>query len=788
MLKADLHVHSKFSDHPDEWFLQRLGANECYTEPEFIYKQAKEKGMDFVTITDHNDIRGAVYLAEKYDDAIVGVESTVYFPEDGCKVHVLLYGLNQKQFEEINDIRENIYRFRDYIKNENLAYSVAHATYSVNGKLSVSHLERLVLLFDVFESINGGRNKINNNGWIEIIESLNRDVIEKFQAKHNIEPLGPTPWIKGFTGGSDDHGGIFIAQTWTESSANTKEQFIKSIKNKATLGKGRHNDFQSLAFTIYKIAYEFSKRKSGNLSQSIFHKMTQTLFEQKQLSIADRMKLYRLKSSSAKSGHRITKALVNLIENIKNNSDKSLGDKLDVLYDDIAIITDEFFMTLLESLEEDIKSGNIPEIIKNLSASIPGVFLSIPFFTTLSHLYSTREIISEMKENIGARQNRKTKRVLWFSDTLTDTNGVSVTLKKVGWLAHKENYDITLVSSLAPEQLSDDIPPNFINLPYMYSFKLPSYDTYLMKIPSPLASLKILYDYEPDDIILSTPGPVALMGLLAAKLMSTKSIGIYHTDFTLQAASITKDESIGEVFEHYTRWFFKACDEIQVTSEEYIRILEMRGFDKKVMTVFDHGIDAELFRKKPLTDEAAKFIVKKDGIDLLFTGRLSRDKNLDFLLDVYKRIIDNYRPDINLLFVGDGPYLEEFEEKARHFDRVKCTGGLNREMLPELYANSDIFVFPSNTDTFGMVVLEAQACETPVIVSDIGGPQRIAHHQKTGLIAKADDIDDWYEKIIKIIEMKENQPEEFETMKKLSRKLAIERYDWRKVMDDIVKP
>ena len=62
MKKVDLHVHSKYSNHPSFWFLQRLGAGESYTEPEYIYQWAKEKGMDYVTITDHNNITGALEL------------------------------------------------------------------------------------------------------------------------------------------------------------------------------------------------------------------------------------------------------------------------------------------------------------------------------------------------------------------------------------------------------------------------------------------------------------------------------------------------------------------------------------------------------------------------------------------------------------------------------------------------------------------------------------------------------------------------------------------------------
>ena len=150
MTKVDLHCHSFYSEHPSEWFLQRLGAKESYTEPQLIYDELIAKGMDFVTITDHNRIDGALILKNKYPEKIIiGLESTAYFPEDNCKIHILIYGLDREQFEQIQQLRTNIYELRDSLKEQNLAHAVAHATYSVNGKLTQDHLEKLLLLFDV---------------------------------------------------------------------------------------------------------------------------------------------------------------------------------------------------------------------------------------------------------------------------------------------------------------------------------------------------------------------------------------------------------------------------------------------------------------------------------------------------------------------------------------------------------------------------------------------------------------------------------------------------------------
>ena len=100
--KADLHVHSKHSDRPSEWFLRRIGAPESFVEPAEIYRRARQRGMDFVTISDHNCIRGALEIAD-LPGTFISNEVTTYFPEDGCKIHVLVFGIDEEQFRAIQN-------------------------------------------------------------------------------------------------------------------------------------------------------------------------------------------------------------------------------------------------------------------------------------------------------------------------------------------------------------------------------------------------------------------------------------------------------------------------------------------------------------------------------------------------------------------------------------------------------------------------------------------------------------------------------------------------------------
>src|SRR5207249_9740011 len=124
---------------------------------------------------------------------------------------------------------------------------------------------------------------------------------------------------------------------------------------------------------------------------------------------------------------------------------------------------------------------------------------------------------------------------------------------------------------------------------------------------------------------------------------------------------------------------------------------------------------------------------------LLYVGRISREKDLDLLADAYRRLRKEGLP-VQLFIVGHGPYSEAL---ARALPEAFFTGYLRGAELATAYASADIFVFPSTTDTFGNVILEAQACGLPVVVSDSGGPKELVENHTNGLITKSHDLEDF---------------------------------------------
>jgi hypothetical protein len=183
-----------------------------------------------VTITDHNTIAGSLAIAH-LPRTFLGTELTAYFPENGCKVHVGVLGLSESQFGEAVDLRKNVYELVGYLRQEDLAHFLAHPLYDVNGKLSVETVEKFLLLFNAFETRNGGRDRRFNELFEQIVLSLTPELMERLANRHGLEPYGERAWLKGMTGGSDDHSGLYVGQTYTETADGaTLESFLDSIK------------------------------------------------------------------------------------------------------------------------------------------------------------------------------------------------------------------------------------------------------------------------------------------------------------------------------------------------------------------------------------------------------------------------------------------------------------------------------------------------------------------------------------------------------------------------------
>ena len=147
--RADLHCHSDASNKAAEAALNAISCPECYSDPHAVYEQARRRGMDYVTITDHDSIEGVLRIGD-LPGVLVGEELTCWFPEDDCKMHVLVYGITRDDHAALQSLANNIYDVAEFIERQQIAHAVAHPIYRQNEKLERWHLERLLLLFKGF--------------------------------------------------------------------------------------------------------------------------------------------------------------------------------------------------------------------------------------------------------------------------------------------------------------------------------------------------------------------------------------------------------------------------------------------------------------------------------------------------------------------------------------------------------------------------------------------------------------------------------------------------------------
>jgi glycosyltransferase involved in cell wall biosynthesis len=241
-----------------------------------------------------------------------------------------------------------------------------------------------------------------------------------------------------------------------------------------------------------------------------------------------------------------------------------------------------------------------------------------------------------------------------------------------------------------------------------------------------------------------------MLGLWIADLLNIPVSGIYHTDIPSYAGRLTSDPGIEEMAWQLIRFFYSRMERVYVLSDSYRDKLTKRGVPAEKIRRFAKGIDIDFFRNNGTSSEFRKQRNLEDKIVLLYVGRVSKEKDLDVLHRSYRAIRDDY-PNLALVIVGDGPYLKELKERMSDLNEVIFTGFIEGKELADIYCGSDIFVFPSTTDTYGTVLLEAQAAKLPAVVSDSGGPKEVILDGETGIVTKAKDAQSFAAALVKLI-------------------------------------
>jgi glycosyltransferase involved in cell wall biosynthesis/predicted metal-dependent phosphoesterase TrpH len=755
--RCDLHIHSRHSARSEEWLFRRFDFPDSYSDPKQLYDQLLRRGMDYVTITDHDSVDGCLEIAH-LPETFISEQVTTYFPQDGCKLHILVWRISERQHRDIQTVRENIFELQRYLQDAQIAHAVAHPLYSVNGKLQAAHLEQLILLFKHFEGVNGLRDALLSELAQTLFKQLTPEKIDALAHRHRIMPTHAEPWRKILVGGSDDHGGQFAASAFTETpAANSAAQFLDFVRNGdcSACGKGGTPLILSHGFynTVGCFIQDRFHEKLGP-GAALLEKMFSRFMEGRaptEFTLKEKTDFIVQGVLSGKIFEFAKPANVSLWKELSGYFARpEIKAKLAAQLDKVSeperrtflmanMVAEQLAFRFFNKFVKELSNGNMVESMQALSAIAPILVILTPYIYGFhSQAPSRKWLRTVFKELTGevpiALQNRKRA---WFTDTLDDVNGVATTIRKMTAAGAAEGKELVVVASRSDLELSN-IPIK--NFPPIGEFELPEYELQKLSFPPILQMLNYIQRERFTEIIISTPGPVGLTALLAAKMLNLQTTGIYHPDFPQYIRILTEDSFLESVTWGYMHWFYGQLDTVFVNSEEYRQSWIKRGFDSTKLKILPRGLDTDLFH--PDRRDSAffeRFGACNGEVRLLYVGRVSREKDLDLLAAAYRRLRDEGLP-VQLFVVGHGPYSEAF---AKSLPEAHFTGYLKGAELATAYASADIFVFPSTTDTFGNVILEAQASGLPVVVSDSGGPKELVEENRNGLITKSRDVEDF---------------------------------------------
>lgn len=749
-MKIDLHVHSKYSTRPSQWVLQKLGCQECYTEPQTLYRLAKKRGMTIVTITDHNVIDGCLEIAD-LPDTFISEELTTYFPEDGCKAHVLAYDINEAQHRDIQKARENIYDLVHYLQENHIPHSLAHPFWSVNDRLTPDHFEKFLLLFKNLE-LNGARDA-RLNDWLKIMLSqLTPSDIGALAVKHGIASCMHNPWQKNLTGGSDDHSSLNIARMFTQvEGAINLNHFFHGLNSGHATPQGQASTPLTLGYNLYSIAYQFYRNKydlgkyaDNSIFIKFFERFLLTNLEPKnQLGrfqyYREKIKYYFKSSSQNNQADPLISLIINETTKAPRKSEDKPGKQWFQILNNISI---NILKQFNEHLHQAVARADLLDLINSFTSS-GIIYLGLtPYLAAFSSFSKDRslglEIIRhsmERKPGGGANLNALSQfNLAHFTDTLYEVNGVGLTLQRQLQAAISANKKYTLITCDTEARLPQQGVRNFVPIGVFHFSEYPQQNLFH---PPFFEILNYCYEQHFTHIKTATPGPMGLAALVVARLLHLPLWGTYHTAVPQYVQYLTGDAGMEELMWKYIIWFYNQMDLVFVPSGATAEELAQKGIEPQKIRVYPRGVDVELFHPAKRNGVLEKRYQVKDGLKLLYVGRVSKEKNLQLLASAFKTLIHSH-PELKLFIVGDGPYLEEMRREMWGSPCV-FTGYLAGEDLAEVYASCDLFVFPSTTDTFGNVVLEAQASGLPVIVTDSGGPQENVLDGITGIIVPGDD-------------------------------------------------
>lgn len=717
--RADMHCHSSASEISRLGVQRAVGLPECATPPEEVYELAKRRGMEFVTITDHDTIDGVLQIADR-PDVFISEELTVGFRGEPQAVHVLCYGITPEDHEWLQAHNDNVEQCAIYMHERDIACALAHPYYSVAAPLTARHRRRLAEMFRVWEVRNGARARELNMPAATYIGAL--------------DGAG--------TGGSDDHAGVDIGRTWTEvPAAENVEQFLAHVRGGKVAPGGSHGSAAKWAHAAIALAARSIGRGAGQAGvggggvgggpnpRAVLNMAARVLREGDarhgsgggDLTPADARALLRAWLAAVELDHLDERGLIAYLQ--------QEGFSHSALYRKASRAHERKLRSAVDQALEAI-SGN-----GSIESAAIGVFTgciaAIPYAPAKAFLARERAKIDV------DRGEGEHPRVAIIADGIGATHGVSRTIEEI---RHRgvPGFEIEVVGT---------DPEVDRRLPAVAEVDVPFYPGLQIGVPSLPAAVETLTEGGFDAIHVCSPGPAGVAGVLLARALSLPLIGSYHTELTAYAALRSGQQNIAAAMAGAVGAFYGACDIVLSPSSASDAALAEIGVPAERVMRWDRGVDTSRFspslRRRPSLHGPTESSEERHSdrasageltrIDVLYAGRLTREKGVELLAETFE-LARERDPRLHLMLAGGGPEQEML--RRRLGEHATFLGWLQGMNLAHAYANADVFLFPSQTDTFGQVILEAQASGVPVVAVAKGGPLTLIEDRVSGLLCE----------------------------------------------------
>jgi glycosyltransferase involved in cell wall biosynthesis/predicted metal-dependent phosphoesterase TrpH len=712
--RADMHVHSTASQLSKLGIQRSLHLPECATPPEDVYELAKRRGMDFVTVTDHDTIDGALSL-DHLADTFISEELTVWFKGEPQAAHVLCYGITPDDHEWLQGHNDDVEACAAYLHSNELTSALAHPFYAVEAPLTARHRRRLAQLFPIWETRNGSRAKELNLPAFVYVETHGGTAIA----------------------GSDDHAGIDIGRTFTETPrAPTPEEFLAHIR----AGRASAHGAQGSAAKWTHAAMSLAIRAlgSGNGTARPDPRAVMKIVERVMRECDARHGAIGSDLGPEDARALLRAWLIGMELDVDENRLLELLREGELSHPDLYRRARRIHERKLAGAVGEIAGMTSPavtsggasagtsgetgagasaetlDVQRGALALFDACIPAIPY--AASSAFLGREKL-KLTRSDGDRP-----RVALVADGVGGMHGVTHTLQQIRDRG-VPGFEVEVIGTDA------DVDRR---LSAVAEIDIPFYRGLKIGVPSLLAVVDALAEGRYDLVHLCSPGPAGIVACLVASVLDLPIIGSYHTELASYAGLRTGNAQLELLTAAALRTFYGSCQKVLCPSPASDARLTQIGIAAERLGRWERGVDLCRFDPK-LRDPN----VLPGDVNVLYCGRLTKEKGVGLLADAFleARARD---PRLHLVLAGDGP--EAGQLAARLKEHATFLGWRWGEELARAYASADVFLFASQTDTFGQVILEAQASGLPVVAVGEGGPASLIEDGETGLLAAADPI------------------------------------------------